>query len=290
MNAGDLIVITVQGTTGQFAGGSSPGPVMFDPAGRNVGTYWNGTCDWASDVPSTVCGGQWLRVETSGTFRVLVRDSGYMVRHFGGYAIRARHVTTTVPGSIRLETSGNSVSLTSYVHLSPAPVLEYAVEAGSAPYATDIGMVSLGARVGSYFTATFDGVPSGTYFVRVRARTASGWGPARNEQSVTTTDGPERLYASVTGNTVRLGWFAPAFNSPFYNDLKPVFPAVANPSSSFELLVGSSPGSTSLGIYNVGMLYGYVAEVPPGTYYVRVRGRTPAGVTAPSNEVVVRVP
>jgi hypothetical protein len=293
--AGDLILISYRGTTGQYAQSIGPSVRVFEPSGRETGGWWPPPCE--ADFGGQ-CAGHSFRAEAAGTFRVLVYESGYMRVRFGGYAIHARRVTTTVPGALSMQASGNRVSLSSYEHLSPTPVLEYRLEVGSSPLATDLGVVSLGPRTGTPFTVPFDGVPNGTYFVRLRARTAAGWGPASAEQSVTTTDGPEQLAAFVTGNTVTLRWATPASGSPFFDALNP-----ANPFSWFELLVGSSPGSASLGIYAVEapraestLYYAGVrffkdyTGIPAGTYYIRVRGRTPAGVTTPSNEVVVTVP
>jgi hypothetical protein len=53
---------------------------------------------------------------------------------------------------------------------------------------------------------------------------------------------------------------------------------------------GSAPGAADLYNASVGAHPRLVTAAPPGRYYVRVRARTPTGVTAPSEEVVIDVP
>jgi hypothetical protein len=60
----------------------------------------------------------------------------------------------------------------------------------------------------------------------------------------------------------------------------------------YVLEVGSAPGLSDIftGL-DVGLQTSFGASnVPPGTYYVRVRAGNYSGLSAPSNEVVVHVP
>ena len=144
---------------------------IVDATGRSVDARWAGSCDGWWDVPQRVCEGLWFKAEASGTYRAQVVEDGYMTLRFGPYTIRAQRVTTIVPGAVLPTTNGNRVSIQSYPHLSPTPILEYAFEAGSVSGASDIGIVSLStASALECRCLFFESVASGTYFVRMRAR------------------------------------------------------------------------------------------------------------------------
>ena len=267
VTAGEMILVTVQGTTALLR--------VLDTMGRRVSPYW-GSAE------------QSFRAEASGTYRVLVLDAGYLRVTFGGYTIRAQRVTIPIARGLSATAFGDRVSLFWGEHLSTTPILEYAIEAGSVSGASDIGVFSLGRPVLTRsdcicFEASFQPLASGMYYVRIRARNALGWGSATNERSFTITNGPQ-LQAFGYGRSVTLRWSTLPVGIPLY----------------FELLVGWSPSSPPFAIYNVGApldIYcgcptpyvHYVSDVPPGTYYVRVRAMTSAGFTEPSNEVVVTV-
>ena len=88
---------------------------------------------------------------------------------------------------------------------------------------------------------------------------------------------PAALTAIVTGTSVSLSW----------QSAGP--PAAIN---RYVLEVGSAPGLSDIfsGL-DVGLQTSFgTSNVPPGTYYVRVRAGNYSGLGAPSNEVVVQVP
>ena len=58
----------------------------------------------------------------------------------------------------------------------------------------------------------------------------------------------------------------------------------------FVIEVGTLPGRSNIGIFHVGNVTSFASDVPPGTYYVRVRALNDVGASLPSNEVVIRVP
>jgi sugar lactone lactonase YvrE len=82
------------------------------------------------------------------------------------------------------------------------------------------------------------------------------------------------LASSVSESTVTLTWSA------------------APGATSYGLEAGSTAGATDLVVYDTGSANaGYVAAgVGVGTYYVRVRAKGICGISAPTNEVIVRVP
>lgn len=260
--AGDLVVAHLFRSTPSGSGSLR----IADSSGRDVGTYLG-----LSNCP---CVRASFRPVASGTYRMSVAA---LYGH-GPYTIRLQRVTVPLPGDWSVRVEGNNAHLSWSEHLSLMPVLEYVLEVGSMSGASDIGVLSLGNPSFPNFSSVsreFRDVPSGTYFVRIRARSAHGWGNATVEASFTATRGPYRLNVLVSPPYVTLFWAPPLTGTP----------------TSYELLVGSVPGATDLGIYGVGLLRSIqISNVPPGTYYVRVRAMTSAGVTEPSNEVVARVP
>jgi hypothetical protein len=153
----------------------------------------------------------------------------------------------------------------------------YLVEAGTAA-----GLANLGSALVTGRFLTFDPVPDGFYFLRVRsARGADQSEPSAeimlNVGNVPAPPGaPTALASALSGTTVNLTWTAPTEGSP----------------TSYILEAGSEPGLANLvtqctGSSATSLAY---ADVPPGTYYVRVRAVNSLGAGVASNEVVVTVP
>jgi hypothetical protein len=120
--------------------------------------------------------------------------------------------------------------------------------------------------------------PPGTYFVRVRAGNACGTGPASNEATLvvgcTAPPGaPASLNSTVIARVVTIGWSA-ASGQP----------------TSYVLEAGVSPGSTGVGIFDVGNQLSITTGAPPGTYFVRVRARNACGTGPPTSELTIVVP
>jgi hypothetical protein len=85
---------------------------------------------------------------------------------------------------------------------------------------------------------------------------------------------PLSLSSTVDGSTVVLSWAAAGG---------------ADPASSYVVEAGSSPGLADLANFDTGSTAPTLTalNVPAGTYYVRVRARNSAGVSGPSNEIVL---
>jgi len=80
----------------------------------------------------------------------------------------------------------------------------------------------------------------------------------------------------VSGSTVTLQWIAPVNGDA---------------ASSFIVEAGSTPGSSNLARFDTGSSATTltVTSVPAAAYYVRVRATSAAGISGPSNEIVVTV-
>jgi glucose/arabinose dehydrogenase len=87
---------------------------------------------------------------------------------------------------------------------------------------------------------------------------------------------PQNLRATVIGQTVTLSWTPPSG---------------AQAVTGYRLEAGAVSNASDLAIATTGPTATSVtfANVPPGTYYVRMRSLNGAGQSAPSNEVVVTV-
>ena len=154
----------------------------------------------------------------------------------------------------------------------------YRVEAGSAP-----GQSNLHSSIyGPSTQLSAPNVPTGIYYVRVRAVAADGEGPASNEVIVTVggsgpcaaaPGAPAGLAATVNGTTVSFSWAA----------------GPGCPASNYTLHAGSAPGMSNLAVANVGTAQGLTASAPAGTYYVRVMAQNVFGSSQPSNQQVVTV-
>jgi hypothetical protein len=154
------------------------------------------------------------------------------------------------------------------------PVTSYLVQVGSRPGSSDLANFSTGTGTTTLSTA---GVAVGTYYLRVRTLNAAGISTPSNEVQVDVIstclppDAPSGLAVSVTGSTVSLTWIAGAG------------------ASSYELQVGSSPGSIDLAVQDLrSASTSFVAwAVPRGTYFIRVRSKSACGASTTSNEVAL---
>lgn len=86
-------------------------------------------------------------------------------------------VTPGAPGHPRAAVSGRAVALTWPPPARDTPPTRYVVEAGIRPGAVDVGIPTPDASP----SIAFDGVPSGTYYVRVRGENARGLGLPSDE-------------------------------------------------------------------------------------------------------------
>jgi hypothetical protein len=180
------------------------------------------------------------------------------------------------PLNLAFGVSGTTVTLTWGPPGSGPTTASYVLQAGTGPGLSNVVNFNTGSTAGT-FTAT--SVPSGTYYVRVRAANVDGLGDASNEVTIVVGSGPclppvapTDLTGSASGNEVTLRW----------ND---VAGAIA-----FIIEAGTSPGATNAAVVDTGSTAtSFAAAAPAGTYYIRVRVRTACGTSAVSNEVSVTV-
>lgn len=156
-------------------------------------------------------------------------------------------------------------------------VAGYVLEAGTGPALTNLATLPLGNAT----SFSSPPVPNGNYYVRVRARNATGTGPASNE--VRAVVGPPPPSAPTlsgsggVGGTVTLSWSVPASGAAV---------------TGYQLQAGSAPGASNVAVVNFASSQTALVTsgVPSGTYYVRVLATSASGPGTVSNELVLVVP
>ena len=180
------------------------------------------------------------------------------------------------PTAFQANVSGTRVTLSWNPPATGGFPLYYLLSAGTAPGASNLAS---NLAVGNVQSVS-ESLPPGTYFARVRAVNASGPGPFTADLSFQVTGGlqplnPTGLGVTWNGTVATFTWQAPVSDDPR------VIPA------TYLLEAGSRSGIADLAHINVGAGRSYSVDVPPGTFYVRVRGVNALGTSGPSNEVVV---
>lgn len=176
------------------------------------------------------------------------------------------------PSDLVASVSGHQVTL-SWTPASGAAVTAYRVEAGPAPGSTSV-QIAVGGGESSYTTSA----PTGAYFVRVRALSACGDSPPSNEVPVHVGPAaaapapPIDVAAAVNGDTVTVTW-------------DPSAGAVG-----YVLEAGSTPGASNLATVAVPGTTFTATGVPGGVYFLRVRAGSAAGLSGPSDELIVSIP
>lgn len=158
---------------------------------------------------------------------------------------------------------------------SPAGALDYIVEAGTAPGLSNLYNGSIGSAM------TINAVVApGTYYVRVRARSAQGVGPASNEVSFTV-GAPAGCNAPPASPAGLAGGVA--------NGIAAVNWSPAAGATSYIVQAGSTPGASDVFNGSVGSTVSVSSPVGAGfRAYVRVYAVNTCGQSGPSNELVLQ--
>ena len=183
------------------------------------------------------------------------------------------------PSELTASSLGSAVTLSWRAPTGNGTPTGYVIEAGSSSGAANLATLSTGNTATAFSTT---GVPTRTYFVRVRATNAQGTSPPSNEALLVVTGGgcsapgtPDGLtVVSNAGGTIVLVWNS-ASGLP----------------TSYVVEAGSASGTTNLSNVDSGGPVPTLTTngVARGTYYIRVRAKNACGVSGPSNEVVVVV-
>jgi hypothetical protein len=149
----------------------------------------------------------------------------------------------------------------------------YRLEAGFSPGVTAVAIPVTGT---SYLAA---GVPPGRYYARVRGLNGSGAGPASAEFAFTIGAGgtvvpeaPQFAEATMFGRYLFLEW----------DDA-----SRGGVPTDYLVEAGTAAGLANIATIPSGQRRFTYASVPDGFYFLRVRARNAAGVSGPSNEVMI---
>ena len=119
------------------------------------------------------------------------------------------------------------------------------------------------------------GVPPGVYWVRVLAVNGCGISaPSANFPLLIEVDTaaplePLAFTGTASGGVVQLSWVEPPYLTP----------------TGYLLEAGTGPGLSNITVLSVTSTSFSAPGVPPGVYYLRVRGVNASGVGAPSAEL-----
>ncbi len=171
--------------------------------------------------------------------------------------------------------SGRTVIVSWAAPVTGDPVTNYVLEGGSAPGLADYGTV----HAGTTRSLTVNGVPDGTFWLRLRGTNGAGEGSNSPELALVMRPGggcvglpmaPAYDAPSVAGNDVTLRWTAPTEGAA------PV---------AYVLTAGSAPGASDVAVIDLGSAATSIrGAVPDGTYFVRLAARGTCGVGPASNE------
>ena len=176
------------------------------------------------------------------------------------------------PTSLAANVQGNAVTLSWNPPSSGGAAASYLVEAGNSQ-----GSASLGSAPTTGTSLAVGGVPTGQYFVRVRARNAVGTSAPTSDLVVnvgcTPPDPPSTFTTVVTSTSVAVTW------------------NVAAGTTSTVIDAGYAAGATALSTPFAAPA-GIVAvpNVPRGTYYLRARALNACGTSSASVERTVVIP
>jgi len=178
------------------------------------------------------------------------------------------------PGNLTNSVNGSTVTLT-WSAAATGAVTGYLVEASVVPAGPVVATLPVAGT-----TLTVPNVPTGTYFVHVRALNGAAQSAPSNETTVsvggTGCPGPPTAPVVSIGNTglqATASWQSGA----------------GCPATSFLLQAGSGPGLANFAQVNMGGQQAVSATVPPGTYFVRVIGTNQYGTSPPSEDLIMRV-
>ncbi len=209
-------------------------------------------------------------VDLSGELYILIHGSAGRVLRI------VRNVPPpAAPSNLTHGMSGRTVSL---LWNGSAGATQYRIEVGSQSGLTNLVNFDTGSTATSLSVAN---VPDGRYYVRIRAIGPGGVSGPSNEVVISVgvppctgpPPAPTGLTFSRTGRLVSLTWSVPSGLT------------------GLQLEVGSGPGITDVAIFPLDPTSaGVAANVPPGTYYVRLRAINSCGSSLAANELGIEVP
>ncbi len=173
--------------------------------------------------------------------------------------------------------SGGRLTMTWTAPVAGPVPTSYVLEAGTAVGQSNLAVVELGTR-----SFTFDPIPTGFFFLRVRAKAGAFAGAATPDVMINVGNvpappsPPATFVVSRSGSTATLTWSAPLIGT----------------ATSYIIEAGTATGLANLGVIDTGSTATTlsVPGVPAGTYYLRMRAVNALGSSPASVERVLTVP
>lgn len=189
---------------------------------------------------------------------------------------------TSIPGRPKITSAEVVNGVLTMTWDPPAPtgeVFGYRLEVGTRAGTYNLGTYNLGTTSPFIYRMAF----GGNYFLRLRAVNTVGIGPASEEVMIRSGNyispppAPLNLRWQGSGSSVTLAWTPP-------------LTVDSDKATRYRVEAGPESGTTTFAGYVVATPTTVTfTGVPPGRYYVRVRGDNRQGLGAPSNEVLVIV-
>lgn len=202
-------------------------------------------------------------------------DFGYSASNTGRiFAIESSaSAPPSTPVNVAASVVGSSVSITWQPAAAGSAPTSYVVEAGTTPGASNVGTFEVAGT-----TLAAAGVPTGGYYVRIRARNANGTSAPTGDTAIAVgcsfPAAPAQPAGSASGGTVTLGWTVAG------GVTATIMEAGLAPNFTTPLVSLAFPAAQTGAVF---------PGVPPGTYVVRTRAMNACGTSAPSPERTVVV-
>jgi len=228
------------------------------------------TTDTSLSVPIAAGGTYFARVRAVNTHGTSVASQEVSV------SVATPNPRPGAPTGLTASFAGRTISIAWTAPTTGDPVTSYTLEVGSAKGLSNLLVVPMGA--GTSFAAP--GVPDGVFWLRVRGSNAAGNGPPSQDLGVVMSGAggcvglpyaPVLDAPAISGSVLSLSWSAPA------GLVAPV---------SYVLFAGSAPGRADIASIELGSpATTFAASAPPGTYFLRIAGRSACGVGAVSSDI-----
>jgi len=270
-------IFTVTPNTLVLSGAGGAAPVTLSATTTDAPWSASSSAPWLSVAPASGTGEATVTLTASPqAFGAPARGATVTI---AGQTVAVQQQATTEPGPPRQLTASLADTRLVLRWTAPdsgGPLGLYLLEYGFAPGRTDGASVNVGTA--QVFAVN---LPPGRFFIRVKAQNAYGISAASNEVEIRVgitgepPGRPQSLTARVTGGSAALSWTAPAGGDP---------------PTGYQLEAGTALGLSNIASVPLGFDTSIAFEgIPPGLYFVRVRGLNSFGVGAASEEAILAV-
>lgn len=185
-------------------------------------------------------------------------------------------VAPGAPSGLGVSVAGSTATFTWSGPASGGAPAGYVLLAGTSPgFSSPFAALPLPVSPTSF---SIPGIPPGTYYIRLVAQNAGGTSSPSNEVTLTvagaSAPGAPTLSASASGRTVNVSWTPGSGGTP----------------TGYTLSAAVTPGGAPVATVPLGGTSVAFANVPSGTYYLRLTASNGAGTSPASNQVTVTVP